>query len=153
MIFIKYTVAEILSWYLQSNITKLALFINFWLFFQNSTRDALHQRRSSNELNSGVAALAATRSASISVTGSGHVFPTKSDLKAVAGLHQGQQPLPLIPNSVGGGGAGVAGSTAGTGNTDNDSQIREFLSQSELWSLDIFALERLTDHRCLSNLG
>jgi len=119
----------------------------------NSTRDALHQRRSSNELNSGVAALAATRSASISVTGSGHVFPTKSDLKAVAGLHQGQQPLPLIPNSVGGGGAGVAGSTTGTGNTDNDSQIREFLSQSELWSLDIFALERLTDHRCLSNLG
>lgn len=119
----------------------------------NSTRDALHQRRSSNELNSGVAALAATRSASISVTGSGHVFPTKSDLKAVAGLHQGQQPLPLIPNNVGGGGAGVAGSTTGTGNTDNDSQIREFLSQSELWSLDIFALERLTDHRCLSNLG
>ena len=113
----------------------------------------MHQRRSSNELNSTVAALAATRSASISVTGSGHVFPTKSDLKAVAGLHQGQQPLPLIPNSVGGGGAGVAGSTTGTGNTDNDSQIREFLSQSELWSLDIFALERLTDHRCLSNLG
>ena len=111
--------------------------------FQNSTRDALHQRRSSNELNSGVAALAATRSASISVTGSGHVFPTKSDLKTVAGLQQQQQLLPPISTKQ-----GISG-----GNTDNAQPIRELLLQSESWNLDIFALERLTDHRCLSNLG
>ena len=119
-------------------------------FFQNSTRDALHQRRSSNELNSGTAALASTRSASISVTGSGHVFPTKGDLKG----HQPQVCLAPFPNN------GVTSetatdTTAGNGNENNskNAHIQELLSQSESWNLDIFALERLTDHRCLSNLG
>ena len=120
-----------------------------YAFFQNSTRDALHQRRSSNELNT--AALASTRSASISVTGSGHVFPTKGDLK-------GNQPphlctLAPFPNSASGVTSETAVAVTDTAENSKNAHIQELLSQSESWNMDIFALERLTDHRCLSNLG
>ena len=120
-----------------------------YAFFQNSTRDALHQRRSSNELNT--AALASTRSASISVTGSGHVFPTKGDLK-------GNQPphlctLAPFPNAATGVTSETAVAVTDTAENSKNAHIQELLSQSESWNMDIFALERLTDHRCLSNLG
>ena len=120
-----------------------------YAFFQNSTRDALHQRRSSNELNT--AALASTRSASISVTGSGHVFPTKGDLK-------GNQPphlctLAPFPNAAAGVTSETAVAVTDTAENSKNAHIQELLSQSESWNMDIFALERLTDHRCLSNLG
>ena len=120
-----------------------------YAFFQNSTRDALHQRRSSNELNT--AALASTRSASISVTGSGHVFPTKGDLK-------GNQPphlctLAPFPNAAAGVTSETAVAVTDIAENSKNAHIQELLSQSESWNMDIFALERLTDHRCLSNLG
>merc|ERR1719266_2715350 len=63
--------------------------------------------------------------------------------------------LAPVPNNT-----GVASETAAVTdiNAENarnseDAHIQELLSQSESWNMDIFALERLTDHRCLSNLG
>ncbi len=48
---------------------------------------------------------------------------------------QGKPPLPPIPGST------------------NEVEIRTSLNQCDLWEFDIFALERLTDQKCLSYLG
>ena len=49
--------------------------------------------------------------------------------------------------------AAVTDINAENARNSEDAHIQELLSQSESWNMDIFALERLTDHRCLSNLG
>jgi len=103
---------------------------------QNSTRDALHQRRGSSEIGGGSSsqaataasalAASATRSASIAVTSNLYYKP-----------NTGQKvPLPPITHTSG-----------------KDAAIQVALQGFQSWNFDIFALERLTDHRCLSYMG
>ena len=53
-------------------------------------------------------------------------------------------PLPAILSTSTSGGSLSA--TSGSGST-SESHLRDLLSQSESWTLDIFALERISDHR------
>lgn len=107
----------------------------------NSTRDALHQRRSSNELNS-VANVSGARSASISVASGSHLMASASAKNETAS----RSALPAILST-----STSSGSIAAT--SSQEAGLRDLLSESESWTFDIFALERISEHRCLSYLG
>ena len=104
-------------------------------FFQNSTRDALHQRRSSNELNS-VANVSGARSASISVASGSHLMASASAKNETAS----RSALPAILST-----STSSGSIAAT--SSQEAGLRDLLSESESWTFDIFALERISEHR------
>lgn len=106
----------------------------------NSTRDALHQRRSSSEK----AALTSSATTSLLATTAGGITlavtaSSVGNLASSSAGPNGKPPLPPI--------------SLDKEKTENNSHVQTFLQNCHEWTFDIIQLEKLTDHRCLSYLG
>ena len=127
-----------------------------FFYFQNSTRDALHQRRSSSDLsahpNSSIVGTGASsgRSASISVTtglynrGSSNTTTAASE---VDGRGVTQLPVPTITETTSIKRNNPMPSIPST--DEKDSEIKELVENCHKWNFDIIELERITDSKCL----